>query len=104
MQRIRKNDILARYGGEEFLFVLPQTDLRNACKVTSSFKAATQDIRISLNSNNDLSLTISCGVSTAYPAKEGDSIDALVQRADKALYDAKRSGKNRIAFKETEIQ
>ena len=104
MKRIRKNDILARYGGEEFVFVLPQTDLRDACKVTSSFKAAAQDIRISFNSNNGLSLTISCGVSTAYPAMEGDSMDALIQRADNALYEAKRSGKDRIAFKERDIK
>ena len=49
-----------------------------------------------------LAMSISCGVSTAYPAKGEDSIDDLIKRADDALYDAKRSGKNKVMIKSIE--
>ena len=97
---LRKNDFVGRYGGEEFAFIFPQTELKNAYQVTMIFKRLMQNLDISFLDDNKLSLSISCGVSTAYPAKEGDSVDALVQRADEALYDAKRAGKNRIMVKE----
>lgn len=97
---IRKNDFVARYGGEEFAFVFPQTDLNKAGQVTMRFKSLVQNLDISLSNDTRLSLSISGGVSTAYPAIEGDSVDALIQRADEALYKAKRSGKNRVMYKE----
>ena len=102
-KNLRKNDFLARYGGEEFAFVFPQTDLKSACQVTSLFKRLIRNIEISFVRDKRVSLSMSCGVSTACPAQEGDSVEALVQRADEALYEAKRSGKDRIVIKENFI-
>jgi diguanylate cyclase (GGDEF)-like protein len=96
---LRKNDYLARYGGEEFLFVLPQTDLKDACLAGERFRSACESLTISFNGNHKLSLSISCGVASALPGKKGDNIDILIQRADQALYEAKNSGKNRVSYK-----
>ena len=96
---LRKNDYLARYGGEEFLFVLPQTNLNDACLAAERFRSACERLSISFNGNHKLSISISCGVAAALPGKRGDNIDILIQRADQALYEAKNSGKNRVACK-----
>ena len=96
---LRKNDYLARYGGEEFLFVLPQTNLNDACLAAERFRSACERLSISFNGNHKMSISISCGVAASLPGKRGDNIDILIQRADQALYDAKNSGKNRVACK-----
>ena len=93
---LRRNDYLARYGGEEFLFVLPQTDLKEACLAAERFRVAVHRLIISFNQEARLSVSISCGVSTAYPEKKYDNIDALIHRADQALYETKNSGKNKV--------
>ncbi len=100
--RIRKNDSVARYGGEEFAFIFPETDIKNAWQVTEIIKRMVRDLDTSFIGDENITLSISCGVSTAYPAKEGDSVDALMKRADDALYDAKRSGKNKVMIKNRE--
>ena len=96
MANLRKNDFVARYGGEEFAFIFPQTDLKNAYQATMKFKRLIGNLDMVFLDDKRLSLSISCGVAMAYPAEEEDSVDALIHRADKALYDAKRLGKNRI--------
>jgi two-component system cell cycle response regulator len=98
-QCLRKNDCLARYGGEEFLFVLPQTDLKDSCLAAERFRSAVEKLIISFNKDHRISLSISCGVASALPGKKGDNIDTLIQKADQALYEAKKSGKNRVASK-----
>lgn len=97
--RLRKNDTVARYGGEEFAFIFPETDTGNASKITEILNHVVRVLDTSAAVGEKISLSISCGVSTAYPAKEEDSIDGLVKRADDALYDAKRAGKNRVVIK-----
>lgn len=99
-KNLRKNDYLARYGGEEFIFVLPQTDSIDAYNTAERFIAEVRKAFISLNNNHRLSVTISCGVSTAYPSKKPEKIQALIHRADTALYEAKTSGKDRVVCKE----
>jgi diguanylate cyclase len=92
---IRGDDILARYGGEEFAIILPGANLKNSlkkgqqiCDAVSSARYAT-----SCNQSDDyLSITTSIGV-TVY--KKEDTAETIIDRADKALYKAKKSGKNR---------
>jgi diguanylate cyclase len=92
---VRSDDFLARYGGEEFTLILPGASLRNAakkakqlCKTIASARYAAGD-----SPNADaVSVTVSIGVS-AY--RKGDTVERLVERADRCLYKAKTTGKNR---------
>jgi two-component system, cell cycle response regulator len=93
---LRKGDCLARYGGEEFLFVLPQCDARGANTAAERFRTAVHELVIPLDKGQRLKVTISCGVATAYPERKNESINALIEKADKALYEAKHLGKDRV--------
>lgn len=91
-QTARQGDIIARFGGEEFLLLLPDTELEaaRACIVRLQ-RALTR--HLFLHNNERLLITFSCGVAQR---QAGESRDALLERADKALYRAKRAGKNRV--------
>lgn len=99
-KNLRKNDYLARYGGEEFIFVLPQTDLIDAYNTAERVIAEVRKEFIPLDNHEKLSVTLSCGISTALPGKKPEKIQALIHRADTALYEAKSSGKDRAVCKE----
>jgi len=87
-------DILARYGGEEFLLILPQTNLGGAEVVAERFRQLIADTHL-IQSDPDRRITVSLGASELVYAGE-DTKEELLRRADKALYEAKRLGKNRI--------
>jgi len=94
-QSIRGEDFLARYGGEEFAIILPGASLRNAVKKGRQICqtiSATRYLLEGVDSGEPLGLSVSIGVSICGKA---DTAAALVHRADKALYVAKGSGKNR---------
>jgi diguanylate cyclase (GGDEF)-like protein len=82
---VRDTDIVARYGGEEFVVVMSHTSMENACQFA-------ERVRTLVESN--LQLTISGGVAQAM---EGDNPQALLSRADAALYSSKAAGRNRIS-------
>jgi diguanylate cyclase (GGDEF)-like protein/PAS domain S-box-containing protein len=84
---IRKSDIAIRWGGEEFLILLPHTadPLPIGEKIRGLINA------ISIDGYGSLSVSVGA---TTY--REGDTIDSMIQRADSALYSAKRKGKNRV--------
>jgi two-component system cell cycle response regulator len=92
---VRGIDLACRYGGEEFVVVMPDTDVAFAYSVSERLRHSieTTPFRIS-RAPNALSLTISIGIA----GLEGmdDSGDALLHRADQALYSAKKSGRNRV--------
>jgi len=89
MKQIRKSDIAARFGGEEFFVLLPETDLAKAKKLTSRLKTAIKSDSM-LKKHN---LTVSGGI-TQY--KKGDTKKKLKERVDKALYQAKKQGRDRF--------
>jgi diguanylate cyclase len=92
---IRGDDFLARYGGEEFVIILPGANLGNALKKARHICETVASARYAVgnDSTNDyLSVTVSIGVSSI---KKGDTAESLIARVDKALYEAKRKGKNR---------
>jgi two-component system cell cycle response regulator len=89
---IRTVDIPARYGGEEFAVVLVGTDARGAMKMAERLRKSVADAKFSAGGDT-FSITISIGISTYTKDVKGKEI--LIERADKALYDAKGSGRNR---------
>ncbi len=89
---VREEDYIARYGGEEFVVILAYPDLDDALICAQRLKELTSSL-IFPGLPDDFRITISIGVSKYEPA---ESIDALIGRADAALYRAKMCGKNRI--------
>lgn len=85
----RETDIAARYGGEEFILVMPHTDLDGAVAATEKIREKVQALSLS---DHDIRVTISAGV-TSY---RGQGVQECVEEADKALYRAKNSGRNRV--------
>jgi diguanylate cyclase len=90
---IRQTDCLARYGGEEFCCLLPQTDLAAASVLAERFRQLIE-AQITLCRETNVKVTISLGVSELTAE---DSVEALLKRADEALYQAKNAGRNRVA-------
>jgi two-component system cell cycle response regulator len=89
----RESDICARYGGEEFTILSP-TGIEQATKLSEKIRNRIEASDIK-TSDFEIKVTVSVGVST-FLATDNTFSD-LVQRADKALYDAKSLGRNRIA-------
>ncbi|ANE56816.1 diguanylate cyclase [Methylomonas sp. DH-1] len=93
-ETLREADIIGRLGGEEFAVLLPQTDKGNAIDAAERLKEALGKARVPLDGAMPLSFTVSIGVA-ALSAGDG-GVDALLNRADQALYRAKHSGRNRV--------
>ncbi len=93
----RDTDIAARYGGEEFILALPCNDLneQGGAIVAERIRAKLANTAIGIGGGKTLKVTTSCGV--AYCRKD-DTLETLIQRADKHLYIAKHSGKNRVCI------
>ncbi|MFT5721338.1 MAG: diguanylate cyclase (GGDEF)-like protein [Motiliproteus sp.] len=88
-QSIRKTDVVGRWGGEEFLVICPDTDVENGRVVAEKIRACIMEHTYT----KDVRITVSCGVA---PLMQGETTDATLERADRALYQAKRDGRNRV--------
>ena len=92
----RAGNFAARYGGEEFVIILPDTNAEGAYFFAESLREKIENLNIEhKNSKVGKNVTVSMGVSTAV-AKKGSTHDKLLSLADKALYEAKRGGRNRL--------
>jgi two-component system cell cycle response regulator len=100
--RLRKNvrgiDLACRYGGEEFAVVMPDTEAHIAEKVAERIRAeiASQPFVVA-GDGTAIEVTVSVGVSSLKPYSDG--VEALMKRADVALYEAKSGGRNRVVAK-----
>lgn len=97
--RLRRNlrgiDLVCRYGGEEFVIVMPETEPAVAEKVAERIRGQIADTPFSLGgSGKSIEVTASLGVAGMHAA--GDSVEALMKRADLALYQAKMRGRNQV--------
>ncbi|MCW8918718.1 MAG: GGDEF domain-containing protein [Gammaproteobacteria bacterium] len=90
-EQSRETDFVARFGGEEFVLLLPSTALENSVTATEYLRRAVAATEFHFRGKR-VPITISCGASEFLP---GDSPEAVFERADKALYEAKRNGRNR---------
>jgi diguanylate cyclase (GGDEF)-like protein len=91
---LRKYDYAGRYGGEEFFVVLSNSTDAQAVGIGERFRKEMEDCRFTCNSEQ-LGVTVSIGVSTY---RAGESQDNWIERADRAMYQAKQSGRNRIVI------
>lgn len=89
---LRPHDSVARYGGEEFIVVLPDTTRTEAIEVLSRLQRELTK-QIFLEGDAHVMITFSAGVVEVQP---GETLEQIIQRADQAMYAAKRSGKNRV--------
>jgi diguanylate cyclase (GGDEF)-like protein len=88
----RGQDVVARYGGEEFIMMLPGTDLEDAKIIAERIREAIEQTPLKRH-NESYSITVSLGVAMLTKEK---TIDELIKKADDALYQAKRDGRNRV--------
>jgi two-component system cell cycle response regulator len=91
---VRGTNLVARFGGEEFIIVMPGTDLKGAAAIADRLRCEVAGKPFTHKSKPDLEMTVSVGVAAFRGA--GDTAEGLILRADKALYAAKRDGRNRV--------
>ena len=91
---LRPVDVVARYGGEEFVVLLPATGLEEAQQVLTRLQR-TMSAEFFEHEDKKVFITFSAGVTLYRP---GEAIEATLDRSDVALYEAKRTGKNRTCM------
>ncbi len=91
---LRATDLVARYGGEEFVVLLPETNLEQAQTILTRLQRQLSG-GLFLHEGKDVLVTFSAGVTACGP---GEPIEDVLERADRALYEAKRTGKNRTCI------
>jgi diguanylate cyclase len=92
---VRSVDLVARFGGDEFAVLATGVTLAQAQQRMNAVAATLA--RATVLPGEVLPITLSCGIAAF---AEGDTVDALMRRADQALYDAKRAGKNRVSLQD----
>ncbi len=90
---LRATDVPARYGGDEFIVLLPETPPKGAADVAERIRLAIAARPLAINGQNVVA-SVSIGFAS-YP-EDGRTLDALAARADRALYQAKQEGRNRV--------
>lgn len=90
-KNLRSSDTFYRYGGEEFFIILHNTSLNQAIKIAERFRKLIETLQI----NPVKQITVSMGV---VQYQTNDTIDDLVNRADKLMYEAKQAGRNQIKY------
>lgn len=100
-EELRQNDVLARYGGEEFTALLTNTGIEKACDIAERIRSRLATNGVVVNATL-IKITLSIGVavlSSDTNSDDGDNdANKLVANADKALYNAKNSGRNRVIY------
>lgn len=95
---LRGTDAVGRYGGEEFLLVLPETDLQGAAAVAEKVRRRVQETTVQVEDGPPINATVSIGLAILGGVGGEGSLTSrdLIAAADRALYEAKRAGRNRV--------
>jgi two-component system cell cycle response regulator len=91
---VRGIDLVVRHGGEEFVVVMPETDLKHAMSIADRLRQDVEGEVFNTSAGDSIPVTVSVGVSEFQGPS--DTAEALMRRADQALYAAKREGRNRV--------
>ncbi|HET7921989.1 MAG TPA: diguanylate cyclase [Gammaproteobacteria bacterium] len=94
-QNLRQLDVIGRYGGEEFVVFLPETSIARAMEVAERVRRGVEEMKVD-TAGAEVRVTVSIGVAMAN--EQTESIAALINEADRALYEAKRAGRNRVVL------
>ena len=92
VETCRKSDVIVRYGGDEFILLMPETDLHDAAVLLERLRRKVRTISVPKVKR----ITISCGVAELLWGGPSDTPEEIIKRADAALYEAKRAGRNRV--------
>lgn len=100
-EQMRRSDILARYGGEEFAILLCNTDIEAAEEIAERLRLTIHATPQTGLNNEEITVSVSIGVATTGPVQDPDTgieqqADNLIAKADEALYEAKKAGRNRV--------
>jgi diguanylate cyclase (GGDEF)-like protein len=95
---VRQLDVACRYGGEEFAIILPASNLLTAKHVANRVCETIAATPVMVD-GEDIGLTASLGIAI-FSANQHNSVEELVERADKALYQAKQNGRNQVCYEE----
>lgn len=94
----RPRDLVARWGGEEFVVILSDTNIEGAMIIAERIRKGIEDLKIfnEIFSSNDL-LSVCIGIST-YKLEDDLTVEELIAKSDKALYSAKKYGRNKCIY------
>jgi diguanylate cyclase (GGDEF)-like protein len=91
---LREMDLVSRYGGEEFVILLVETGLADAVSIAERLCAMVREVRIQ-TAAGEYGVTVSIGVTELAPK---DSLEQLIARSDRAMYNAKQAGRNQVRY------
>ena len=94
-QSIRSEDVSGRYGGEEFISYLPESNAESAVQAAERIRTAIEGHEFR---RDDLAFSVTISIGIAMCPAHGEEIDSLVAEADRALYEAKGTGRNRVCL------
>jgi diguanylate cyclase (GGDEF)-like protein len=94
-EQLRGSDVVARFGGDEFILLLQETNGKGAAEMAERIRRAVEGSRLSVR-GGDANLTVSLGVAS-YP-EDGGNLEVILEKADKAMYRAKHSGRNKVVI------
>ncbi len=104
--QVRASDLVARYGGDEFIVALPYTSAQQALAVTERVQKSVAAIPVDMvrSDHESFAITLSIGIAEMRRKATDNNVERIIQRADDALYEAKRSGRNRaVILKQDEL-